>query len=64
MTITLMLLLSNTSLLASEIRLPGTDRETPSGFVTARLNPAGLARRYDRPRIELRRVEEERPYAL
>jgi hypothetical protein len=64
MTITLMLLLSNTSLLASELRLPGIDREAPSGFVTARLAGAPAARRYDKPQIEVRRVEEERPYAL
>jgi hypothetical protein len=62
MTITLMLLLSNTSLLATEIRLSGG--EPPSGFVTARPNEAGAARRYDKPEIEVRRVDEERPYAL
>ena len=64
MTITLMLLLSNTSLLASELRLPESDRRTPSGFVSVRLTGAAAARRYDKPEIELRRVEEERPYAL
>jgi hypothetical protein len=64
MTITLMLLLSNTSLLATEVRLPGGDREPPSGFVTARLSETGAARRYDKPQFEVRRVEEERPYAL
>jgi hypothetical protein len=63
MTITLMLLLSNTSLLATELRLPGIDREAPSGFVTARPS-AAATRRYDKPPIEVRRVEEERPYAL
>lgn len=64
MTITLMLLLSNTSLLASELHLAAIEREPPSGFVTARLSGAPSARRYDKPEIEIRRVEEERPYAL
>jgi len=64
MTITLMLLLSNTSLLASEVRLPEIGREPPSGFVTARLSGFPAARRFDKPEIEVRRVEEERPYAL
>jgi hypothetical protein len=64
MTITLMLLLSNTSLLATELRLPGIDREAPSGFVTSRVAGGPAARRYDKPQVEVRRVEEERPYAL
>jgi hypothetical protein len=64
MTITMMLLLSNTSLVASELRLPRMDRELPSGSVGGRLIGAPAARRYDKPEIEVRRVEEERPYAL
>jgi hypothetical protein len=64
MTITLMLLLSNSHLLAANLaRAP--DREQPeSGFVTVRPGESAAARRYDRPEIEVRRVEEERPYAL
>jgi len=62
MTITLMLLLSQTSLLASELHLPAIDRDLARGFVTGTLK--GAVRRYDKPEIKVRRVEEELPYAL
>ena len=64
MTITLMLLLSNSHLLACDLSKAVDPGEPESGFVTARLSEAGAARRYDRPEIEVRRLEEERPYAL
>jgi hypothetical protein len=64
MTITLMLLLSNSHLLACDLPKSVDLAEPQSGFVTARLNEAGAARRYGKPEIEVRRVEEERPYAL
>lgn len=63
MTITLMLLLSNSHLLAFDLS-KAADRSEQSGLVTARLNEVGAARHYSRPEIEVRRVAEERPYAL
>jgi hypothetical protein len=64
MTITLMLLLSNSHLLACDLSKTVDRGQPESGFVTARLNEARAARRYGKPEVEVRRVEEERPYAL
>jgi hypothetical protein len=64
MTITLMLLLSNTHLLASTLSLPATDRNRPtSGFVTTRPSEVEAVRDDDSG-IDVRQVEDERPYAL
>ena len=64
MTITLMLLLSNSHLLACDLPKAVDPGGPETGFVTVRLTEGAAARRYDRPEVEVRRVEEERPYAL